>query len=243
MANQSTSLRGPLLRLQKSGHNYYSGLAKKFSDNSLISETWHAMAQDYLQLGQSLRALPRASVGLDKADEEAFMSEIKELMDLVSTKVSKDGTLQEHMARALDLEERITTKIYAPLIYRLKADWTDRSSDFYIRVKAHITRLNRLILPCAGDPSLIHRTHTLLEKFEQEIQRPREPEIPIRRAKKGSPKKAGKKQKKTTRTKASAPRKKVSKSAGQMKKRGKSVSKRSKPLIKNVKVSRRRASR
>lgn len=201
------------------------------------------MANDFLQLGESLRALPRASVSLEKDEEKPFMTEVKELIDLVSVKKVHDGSLQEHMARALDLEERITTKIYAPLIYRLKADWTHRSSDFYIRVKAHITRLNRLILPCAGDPALIHRTNTLLEKFELEVQRPREPEIPVRKAKKLTRKKVRTAPKKAAKPKSSVTRKKVTEPARSIKKRGKSAAKRAKPLIKNIKVSRRRASR
>jgi len=202
------------------------------------------MANDFLQLGDSLRSLPRASVGLAKADEKAFMFEVTDLIGLISATVAQDGTIQEHMARALDLEERITTKIYAPLIYRLKAEWTDRYSDFYIRVKAHITRLNRLILPCAGDPTLFYRANTLLEKFELQVQRPKESEVPVRRSKRAS-RKAGRATtaKKTAKAKGSATRKKATKPASSIKKRTKGVAKRTKSLVKNIKVSRRRASR
>jgi hypothetical protein len=228
-------------------------LAKRFTGNVLIIETWNAMANDFLQLGESLRALPKASTVFAKEDEKAFLTELSDLSSLIAAKVSRDGTLQEHMSRALDLEERLTKKIYAPLIYRLKSNWTARYSDFYILVKAHITRLNRLILPCAGDPILIQRTIALLEGFEQEVQRPRELDEVVRRSprpsrrkakassKKVSPKKVS--AKKVSKVKGRVARPKAPKPASSATKRAKRVTKRSKRLIKNIKVSRRRASR
>lgn len=242
------NLWGPLKKLQKRCSSLYLLLAQRFSTNSLIRDSWATMAQDLDQQAASLRALRPSFWKQLKKQEKGLLTAIKQ----VSSQFEKDRldhpsewSLHDCLARTLDFEEPIILQIYAPLIYRLRTQWTERDLGFYVLVNAHVTRLTRLVQPFSGDPTLTQRSIDLLLRFEREVQRPQ----PEPAAKKKKAKKKARRSRQPARPalkrarKAAVRLRMLAKRPRPLVKRAKVLAKRSKPLVKNIKLARRRARR
>jgi hypothetical protein len=168
MTSPPLRLRGALSKLQRATAKYYSQLQQRFEGNNLVSETWAAMGHDLLSQVESLRKLPPSFWQSLKKQE-------KELIRTAGLILSQDtrekpGTLQACLTQTLDLEEPVILKICAPIIRRLRSNWTDFALDFYVMVKAHIARLARLVQTYSGDPGLSRRCAILLLNLEKEVQ-------------------------------------------------------------------------
>jgi hypothetical protein len=143
-------------------------LQQRFEGNNLVSGTWAAMGHDLLAQVESLKKLP-SSFWHSLKKQEKGLTRAAEL--ILSQDMGKQvGTLQSCLARTLDLEEPIILRVCAPIIHRLRSNWTDFALDFYVMVKAHIARLARLIQTYSGDPGLSQRCAVLLLNLEKEIQ-------------------------------------------------------------------------
>jgi hypothetical protein len=227
MSNLST-----LAKLQKSGAEFYLKIADRFRENSLIRETWIELAQDLEQQVASLRDLPAS---FWKGHE----IQVKALQDAIAQcppprpggNGTEPGSLHGCFTCTLDFEEPLILRAYVPLIRALRADCTNQALDFYIMVKAHVARLNRVILPFSGDPSLTQRTLNLLQAFEREVQGP--PPLPARK-----PAAAAKAVRRTRHPHKSAQLR--SGKAAKSLRRTKGIAK---PLVQKIKLPRRRARR
>jgi hypothetical protein len=232
MTNSPIRLRGPLLKLQRARAKCYALLQQHFEGNLLISETWSVMARDLEAQAESLKKLPVSFwVALKKQEKE--LTRATEL----SLEVEPNGfagSLRECLTQTLDLEEPIILRIYAPLIRTLRSVWSDRSVDFYVMVKAHIARIERLVMSYSGDPALGQRCAVLFQTFEKEVQEPAAieaaPRKPVHR-KAVSSKKSGRP--------AAVRRAVVATTA----KPSRVLAKRAKPLVNKIEIPRRRARR
>jgi hypothetical protein len=167
------NLWGPLGRVQRSGARFYLKLAERFRENTVVRETWEAMARDLDEQAESLKGIrPAVWVALQK-EEKTLLAAVEEIEAVPRAKSSnpQDWTLHTCLIRTLDFEELIALKLYAPLIYRLRSQ-SGRALDFYVIVNAHLTRLARLIQPFSGDPVAIQRCADLFQRFEKEAQGP-----------------------------------------------------------------------
>ncbi len=234
MTNSPLQLRGPLLKLQRARAKFYSLLQHRFEGNQLISETWSAMARDLEAQAESLKKLPVTFwMALKKQEKE-----LKQAAEL-SLAMEPDGSaasLRECLPRSLDLEEPVILKVYAPLIRTLRTVWSERAVDFYVMVKAHIVRIERLIQQYSGDPALGQRCALLLQTFEKEVQ---EPEAVEEAPKKSAHKKAGS----SKQPAKSAPTRRAAVIPKQQPRHLAKLVKRSKPLVSKIEISRRRARR
>jgi hypothetical protein len=241
-------LWSPIAKLQHSGAGLYLRLAERFAGNALIRDTWTAMASDLDQQILSLKSLRPSFWKLLEKQEKELLQAISEIAppSPSGTLDPVDWTLHASFARTLDFEERFALKVYAPIVYRLR-EQTGGPLDFYVIVHAHLTRLARLIQPFSGDPVLIQRCLTLIQQFEKEAQGP-EPEIPFLRVK-GKKKVAARRPRTAARparraAPRPAPRRRVTAPSRRTKpaktvKLARRTHKRSKPLVKNVKLARR----
>lgn len=242
------NLRSPITKLQKRGARFYLLLVERFSENSLIRDTWTAMAQDLGQQIDSLRALRPSFWKLLKRERKSLLVEMKEITFLLDQSRSdhlSQWSMKTCFTRTLDFEERLMLKVYSPVIYKLRTEWNDRAVNFYVLVNAHLTRLIRLIQPSSGDPTLIQRCTNLREQFEKESQGP----VPELVWKKKIAKRKPVRVRRLVRPALKGVRKlrirrrvTTSRSRG-MVKRAKALVKRSKPLVKRISVSRRRVRR
>ena len=235
MNNLPIKLRGPLLKLQRASAKYYALLQQHFEGNLLISETWSVMAHDLEAQAESLKKLPVSFwVALKKQEKE--LARATEL----SLEVEPNGfasSLRDCLTQTLELEEPIILKIYSPLIRTLRSVWSDRSVDFYVIVKAHIARIERLVQSYSGDPALGQRCAVLLQTFEKEVQEPAAVEATSRKPaqkKAASSKKSGRPA--AMRRAVVAASKKPSRVLGKL-------TKRAKPLVNKIDIPRRRAHR
>ncbi len=224
------TLKGALSRLQRTGVGFYTRCADQFGENQPIHEAWMAMARDLEQQEESLKRMPSLFWRQLKEKERGIVQAIHAVLKASAAGSPRNGSLHRRFAEALDFEEPVTLEVCAPLIRLLRIGGNDHSLEFYILVKAHVARILRLVQPFSGDPSLIQRAQNLLEGFEREVQRPRvEVASPVRRKASPTKKQAVKaKAKSRARTKPASAR---------------PVRKRRKPLVKPVKMSRRRARR
>ena len=166
------NLRGSVAKLQKFRAGFYLKIAERFNGNALIRDTWTLMAHDLEQQEASLRALPIQFWARLDTEEKALLEVVSDSLKVRDRASVGTMSLQSCFGRTLDLEEPLTLRIYAPLIRYLRADWSDRSLDLYVVIKAHLARLTRTIGPFSGDPALVERSVDLLEKFEQQVQQP-----------------------------------------------------------------------
>jgi hypothetical protein len=168
MTSPPLKLRGALSKLQRATAKYYSQLQQRFEGNNLVSETWAAMGHDLLAQVESLKKLP-SSFWHSLKKQEKELARAAELI-LPQGTGKQVGTLQSCLARTLDLEEPVILRVCAPIIRRLRSNWTDFALDFYVVVKAHIARLARVIQTYSGDPGLSQRCAVLLLNLEKEVQ-------------------------------------------------------------------------
>jgi hypothetical protein len=201
----------------------------------LVSESWAAMRKDLQAQAESLKKLPPSFW-------QSFKKQEKELVHAAEVILPQDasvlaGSLQSCLALTLDLEEPIILKVYGPLIRRLRVEWTERALDFYIMVKAHIARISRLIQLYSGDPALSQRCAVFFQNFEKEVQEPAIVEVAPRKTAPKKPRPVKHAAKVAVRRHELAPAKKrPARALGKMVKR-------SKPLVKKIEISRRRARR
>jgi hypothetical protein len=175
MTNPPLRLRGALSKLQRATAKYYSQLQHRFEGNNLVSETWAAMGHDLLVQVEGLKKLPPSFWHSLKKQERELAREAGLILSQDTRK--EVGTLQLCLVRTLELEEPVILKVCAPIIRRLRTNWTDFALDFYVMLKAHIARLARLIQTYSGDPCLSQRCAALLGNLEREVQAPVEVEV------------------------------------------------------------------
>jgi hypothetical protein len=237
MVRPLTTLRGSLSQLQRAVAKIYSQLQQHFEGNYLVSSLWAAMDHDLQAQVESLKKLPPSFWQSLKNQEKALAREA----ELVSP-VSADwlaGSLRSCLARTIDLEEPIILKVYAPLIRRLRSEWTGHALDFYVMVKVHIARVARSIQLFSGDPALSLRCAVLLHSFEKEVQEPPEVQVVPPKKKKGV--------KKSVPTKSRTKRAAVRRAPAPAKKRPiptlEKIKKHAKPMVRKIKLAPRRVRR
>jgi hypothetical protein len=231
MTSSPQTLRGYLSQLQKAVAKFYAQLHERFEGNVLVSGMLAAMGAELQSQVDNLKKIP-PSFWQSLKDQE---KELEKAANLVIPTVS-EGSLRFCLGQVLDIEEPIILKVYAPLIRRLRSDWTELALDFYILVKAHIAHLAHSIQLFSGDPALSLRCALLLQSFEREVQEHEE----IRKTPSGPPARkvaAHKHIPGSERRHAKPPAPK--KPARPVEK----LAKRTKPLVREVKLSGRRAQR
>jgi hypothetical protein len=231
MTSSPQTLRGYLSQLQKAVAKFYSQLQLRFEGNVLVSGMWAAMGAELQSQVDNLKKIPPSFWQALKKQEKELIRAATLVIPAVS-----EGSLRSCLAQVLDIEEPIILRVYAPLIQRLRSDWTELALDFYILVKAHIARLAQSIQLFSGDPALSLRCALLLQTFEREVQEHAEIAGPLAMT---HPQKA------TASKHAAETRKERAKSAVSKKPALSlaKIAKRAKPLVRKVKLSGRRAQR
>jgi len=230
------SLHGSIKERQNTLVQLYLKLEQRFSENQLIRELWSTMAHDVSQQIQSLDALPQSFWNQLKKDAEALSVEAAESARQQTVDIDETLSLRLCLEQALRIEEPTILKVYVPLIRRLRENLTAPALDFYIMVKAHLTRIARVTQSYSGDPVIIQRSNSLLQVFEKEVQ---EPHIEVRIPRKTNSRAA---QAQPHREPAKKARKAAAK-PHPLAKRGKALRSRTKPIVKKVGIQRRRARR
>jgi len=235
------NLKGSLSRLQRSRADFYRNLAQIFDSNHLIREAWIDMAHDMEQQAVSLENLP-GSLWKKWKDEPGTLAEAIQTCCSTHQKIESEEnkSLQSCFASTLNMEEPLILRAYVPIIRYLRTDYSDQALEFYIKVKAHMARLSRLIQPFAGDPVLLQRVANLQEFFEHEVQAPIIPPVSAKKSSSKrvpSPRRRGGKNRTVVRTAAKARR--VLPLGG----RAKRAAKRTKALVGKLDLARRRARR
>jgi len=235
MTHSPYKARGSLLKLQRVVAKFYSFLQQRFEGNSLVSNTWASMEHDLQAQAESLKKLPSTFWKSMKKQEKGLEQAMRITRPCGTSEHA--GTLPTCLSQMLDLEEPLVMNVYAPLIRKLRIDWTERALDFYVLVKAHIARLERLVLAYSGDPALGQRCTVLFQDFEKEVQEQAivEAHPPSIAGKRAGQKKFQRKASQSRRAKELArkrPRRSLEKRA-----------ERAKPLVKKIEVTRRRARR
>ncbi len=223
------NLEGSITELQEKIAKFYLELEQRFRENQLIRDLWSAMAHDMTQQKHSTNALP-PSFWHQLRDKQHDLAEAISECKQASEKKG-DQPLRGCFEHALSFEEGTILKIYVPIIRKLRENWTDKALDFYIIVKAHLARINRMTQAFSGDPVIIQHSNLLLERFEKEVQEPPvETVYVVHRV--PAAQSARKSQKKIVSKKAPAPAKHVKSHHG-----------RAKPMVKKISLPRRRARR
>jgi hypothetical protein len=231
------NLRGSIAKLQNTGTRLYLTMAQYFKENKLIRDIWLEMAHDKeLQLS-TLRSLPRSFWTKLEGGEVGLDESLESLLLPAKCSGNEEHSLLKCFTRTLEFEEPIILRIYPPLIRQLRTEWTDHALDFYIMVKAHVARLLRVVQLFSGDPVLVNRAGILLENFEKEVQKP---ESLPRQSTPIATRKAESRKHKTRGSKATA---KAISHTRHHAKRGQGIPRRSKSLVKNLELQRRRARR
>lgn len=237
------SFAAPLGRLQKNSGRLYLQFAERFSENNLIRDAWTEMARDLEHQTASMREIRPDFWKELKKDEKALLSATKEVaasLDKTRRASPAEGFLHYSFVNSIEFEELLTLKIYAPLLYRLKSQWTNRALSFYVTVNAHITRLVRLVQQFSGDPILIQRSASLQERFEREAQGPApEPVSVVKKRSMGSIRVKQESRRVPSLRKPKIPIKIAARRSPSLAKRSKRRVKQSKPMIKGI--ARRRA--
>lgn len=168
MKSSADTLRSSLSQLQRAVAKCYSQLRQRFEGNSLISTLWALMDHDLQAQVESLKKLPPSFWQSLKKQEKELARAAEGILHQDAG--DKTGSLSLCLAQTLALEEPIILKVYAPIIRRLRTEWTDLALDFYVMVRAHITRLAQSVQLYSGDPALSLRCEVLLHGFEREVQ-------------------------------------------------------------------------
>jgi hypothetical protein len=238
MNSLTQRLRGSLSRVQKHIAKFYLHLQQRFEANSLISDNWAAMGSDLQVHAESVKKLP-PTFWQSLTNQEKDIVAALESVHAYNSK-SLPGSLHSCLVLAVDLEEPITLKVYAPLIRQLRIAWTDRATDFYVMVRAHLARIARLIHLYSGDPVLEQKFDLLFQNFEKEVQYPAVAEgREDGRSKKLAA--AGKRKGKPARSRQ--PRTRMAKQKIRSRAKIAKRAKRTKPLVKKLEITRRRAHR
>jgi hypothetical protein len=231
------SLQGSISDLQEKLEKFYLELEHRFNENQIIRDLWSAMAHDIAQQKRSMTMLPHSFWNKLKEEQNGFAKSISAIL-IQNIDNKEDQSLKNCFGRALLFEEPTISKIYVPIIRKLRENWTDRALDFYIMVKAHLARITRVTLAFAGDPVIIQRSSSLLQHFEKEVQEPQvTAKAPAHKGFAAQPiqheERRVEKPKKNARTKP----------APALAKRAQSRRTRTKPLAKKINLQRRRVRR
>ncbi len=170
------NLKGSLVKLQKSGGQFYLKLAQLFESNQLISDTWIALAHDMDQQAASMDSLPSSfwkKIGSQEAETLANSIRSCTLPQMEECTVNR--TINGCFGRTLDVAEPLILRAYVPIIRHLRSEFSDQALELYIMVKAHVARLDRVFQQYAGDPILLQRVTNLHVAFEHEVQMPAMP--------------------------------------------------------------------
>jgi len=235
MKNLSLRLRSPLSKLEKAIARFYLQLQQRFEGNSLVSESWAAMGGDLQAQAESLKKLPSSFWQSLKRQEKELVRATG--LILPGEAGMPASSLQSCLVQVLDIEEPMILKVYAPLIRRLRAEWTDKALDFYVMVKAHIARLARVVQAYSGDPALSQRCAILFHDFEKVVQEP----AAIEKAQKAPARKKSDAARHGRET--AAARHSKSAVAKRRTRDFEPLVKRAKPLVKKIEITRRRAHR
>jgi hypothetical protein len=231
------SLQGAITELQDRIVKLYLDLEQGFRENQLVRDLWSAMAQDVTQQKHSMSAIPHSFWNKLKDEQDGFSRAVSEIRKQ-TTENKEDQSLRSCFERTLIYEEPTTLRIYVPIIRKLRDNWTDQALDFYIMVKAHLTRITRVTQAFAGDPLVIQRSSLLLQQFEKEVQEPHAAAEPTRLKAR-----AAHTPEKKEKLPAKPHRKALPKHAPALAKHAKSHHGRSKPLVKKIALQPRRARR
>ncbi len=231
------SLQASITGLQEKLAKLYLELEHRFSENQIIRDLWNAMSHDIAEQMHSMTLLPNSFWAKLKTEQDGFSESISLILKQ-SIEKEGDQSLKSCFDRALQFEEPTISKIYVPVIRKLRENWTNQALDFYIVVKAHLARITRVTHEFAGDPAIIQRSSQLLQQFEKEVQEPPTPvRIPARKGHASPP--VGQKEKRTAKPQKKARPKKIPALA----KRAESHRTRTKPLVKKIALPRRRVRR
>jgi len=230
------NLQGSITALQDTVVQLYLELEHRFNENQLIRDLWGAMANDIAQQKRSMNVLPPSFWNQLKSEKDGLLETVSETTKNQIAGKKEDQSLRSCFELALLFEEPTILKIYAPIIRKLRENWTDQALDFYIIVKAHLARIARVTQSFAGDPIIIQRSNLLFQRFEKEVQEP--PATPEPKSSKISAALAAKTKQ------AAKPHKKVlAKKAPALAKHAKSHHERTKPPVEKIRLQRRRARR
>jgi hypothetical protein len=166
------NLHGSIKELQNTIVQIYLKTEQRFSENSLIRDLWSKMAHDVSQQISSMDALPHSFWSQLKPEDGGISIEFANGVRHQNIENEEDPSLRSCFERALQFEEPTILKIYIPLIRKLRENLTSPALEFYIMVKAHLTRIVRVTQTFSGDPIIIQRANRLLETFEKEVQEP-----------------------------------------------------------------------
>jgi hypothetical protein len=236
------NLHGSIKELQNTIVQIYLKSEQHFSENSLIRELWSTMAHDVSLQISSMDALPHPFWNQLKQDKDGLSADIADSIRRQNIENEEDLSLKGCFERVLQFEEPTILKIYIPLIRKLRENLTAPALDFYIMVKAHLTRIARVTQSFSGNPVIIQRANQLLQSFEKEVQEPPHVEV-IAPAKK---KAQAAHPSKVVKTKSKEPVKKARKTAPRtnaLQKRATMLHNRSKRIVKKVNLPHRRARR
>jgi hypothetical protein len=236
MTDSPLKFRISLSRLLRASAKYYLQLQQRFAANVLVSEIWGSMEQDLLAQAEGIKKLPSA-FWLSLQEQEAELARAAESL-YTGFSAEQGGTLTACLSRMFELEEPVILSIYAPLIRRLRTDWTEVALDFYVLVRARTIKLARLIQTYAGDPALSQRCAVLLVNLDKEVQEP--PKIAMSRKGQVSQKNADPVKRPV---RAAAGRSKPATAEKSPARQRDRVAKHAKPLVKEIGISRRRARR
>ena len=164
------NLHGSITELQNRVFGLYLKLQQRFKENNVISELWSAMASDVSQQVKSFDGLSEHFWHDLKKDHD-FSEAVNEVRSRIPEK-TEDRPLQGCFENALAIEEPLILKIYGPILRNLREHWSGQAPDFYIVVKAHLTRITRIMQAYSGDPLILQRSNLLLQQFEKEVQAP-----------------------------------------------------------------------
>jgi hypothetical protein len=176
MKNLPLRLRTPLSKLEQAIAKFYLQLQQRFESNSLVSESWAAMGSDLQAQAESIKKLPPSFWQSLKKQEKELIRATGLILPNEANKA--ETSLQSCLVQMLDIEEPMILKVYAPLIRRLRSEWTEKALDFYVMVQAHIARLARTVQAYSGDPGLSLRCAVLFHEFEKNVQEPAASEVP-----------------------------------------------------------------
>jgi hypothetical protein len=164
------NLQGSIVEHQNSIAQIYRKLEDRFLENSIIRALWNNMALDISKQINSLNALQPSFWNQYKKDLDNQFGPTANGSNKQSHEINEIMSLKDCFNLTLQIEETIILTVYAPIIRNLRGNWTNTALDFYIIVKAHVSRIVGVIESFSGDSVLIQKARLLLFKFEKEVQ-------------------------------------------------------------------------
>jgi hypothetical protein len=162
------TLQDSITELQENVADLYAKLETRFTENQLIKDLWTAMSHDISHQILTMKALPSSFWKQIKG--EGLAETIAHIQRFKGIEKIEDLSLRSSLELALSAEQSTILKAYVPIIRLLRKNWTDKSLDFYIMVKAHLARITRVTQSFSGDPSIIQRAQLVFNNFDKEVQ-------------------------------------------------------------------------